>query len=172
MVGEREHPALQVAGEVVEPDAAKPKRRLLLTAGLDDDHDRLRVVEQRADPGGIAPVEADVDRPAKMGALEIQVRTAVEQLRPAGDELEQRVERERRQSLGESLVERGALLRVQHRVKREVGRRIGLIGQHDADEILAAHRLERVVDCRWMPIVKTVSLLRCLPQSEPAPCAG
>src|SRR5262245_38914453 len=65
----------QKAGNVIEPDAAEARRRLMLAARIGDDDDRIVVVENRAGPGRILATQADVDASGKMRGREI-VRVA------------------------------------------------------------------------------------------------
>ena len=51
-----------------------------LAARLDDDRDRLVVVEQRPGPGRVAAVEADVDRASQVRAREVDAAAGVEDL--------------------------------------------------------------------------------------------
>src|SRR5680860_690794 len=60
------HPALEMTGHVVEPNATQPHHRLLLPPRLGDDHDRSLTLENRPGPGCIAPAEPGREQEAVM----------------------------------------------------------------------------------------------------------
>ena len=141
-----EHASVEVSGDDVEADASEPERRLLLASRLRDDHDRRLLVEERPGPGRIAAAEADVDAAARGGRP--RTRPGRARRAPGRRSLwsaSTLLERERLQLPLERLVERRPLLCVENRVVGEVRGCLGLVRRDDADELLLAHRLQRVV---------------------------
>ena len=138
-------PVLQVADDVIEADAAEANRRLVLAAGVGDDHDRTLAIEDRAGPGRVLAAEADVDAAGKMRGGEL-AGSRVSRICAAGPlQRQHQLQRHRVQLARQRLVQRRPLLAVQHRVVGEVGGRVGLIRRHQIDERRLGHRLQRVV---------------------------
>ena len=79
-------------------------------------------------------------RTGKLGRI-----ARIQQLRPLSDQPEQCLDAEWLKRTFEGLVERWVLLGVEHCVVNKVRGSIRLLGRHDADELLLAHRLKRVV---------------------------
>ena len=123
----------------------RPRRRFVFAAGIGDEDDGPRVIEQGAGPGCVLAAESDVEAAAKVRRGEVDGVATVEQLRAGLLELEHAVERERLLFASERLVERGPLLRVEHGVVGEVGGRVGLVGCDQRDELRPRHGLQRVV---------------------------
>ena len=140
------HAAGEVAGHVIEADAAEPHHGLFLPAFLGDHHDRLVVGEHRSRPRRILAVQGDIERAAQVAPFEIDPVADVEELGCGLGEGEHFVERQGLERLLHRVAERGPLLAVQDCVVDEVVWRFRLIGCHERLECLSAHRLEGVVE--------------------------
>jgi hypothetical protein len=103
------------------------------------------MIEHGAGPGGVLPCEADVDAAGEVGGGELVGIAGVKDLGALRLHGEDGFERERLHLPGERLIERGALLAVEHGVIGEIGRSFRLIGGDHADEGVLGHGLQSVV---------------------------
>ena len=76
-------PVREIADDVIEADAAEPRRRLVLVSGVGDDHDRVLAAQHRAGPGRVLPAEPDVDAAGQVRGGELRRIARVEDLRAA-----------------------------------------------------------------------------------------
>ena len=144
--GQRAHPAGEIAGHVVEADAAESHHGLFLSAFLGDHHDRLVMGEHRPGPRRVFAVQGDIQGAPEVPPLEVDAVTHVEQLGSRLYRREHLVERQGLERLLHRIAERCPLLAVQNRVVHEVVGCLRLVGRDDRLECLAAHRLEGVVE--------------------------
>ena len=139
------HAFVQITGHIVEADAAEPCGCLRFSSRRGDNDDRACVIEKGACPGGVLAAKADVDAASQVSWSEVARVAHVERLRAVAI-----IARTTSSGNGfnpalEDVVECLVFFRVQHRVVGEVRRRIGLVGCDQLDELVLAHRLQRVV---------------------------
>lgn len=145
-MGEGGHAVLQVAHDVIEADAAEAGGGFLFAAGLGDDDDRLRAIEDGAGPGGVLASEADVDAAGEVSFGVLGWVANIEDLDAGiamGDYL---IEFDGMERAVEHVFESGALAGIEDRVVGEIGRGVGLVSGDDGDELILRHGLERVVE--------------------------
>ena len=110
-----------------------------------DDYDRMLAIEHGSGPGCVLAAEADVDAARQMRRGKFGGIARIENLRASRLQFQHGVERQRVHLAGQSLIQRGPLLAVQHGVIVEVGGSFRLIGGHHLNERFLAHGLQRVV---------------------------
>ncbi len=143
MVGHHGEGLLEEADHPVEPDAGQTVLGLELEAGVDDEDDVDVVGDHRPGVLGVAPGEADVDRPLQVTPGELLGVTAVDHHRPGGDG---GVEGGEIEGVGGLvLVEQLPVLAVEHGVVDEVLGRRGLALGHEVDEGLLVRGEQGVV---------------------------
>jgi len=143
---DRRQPSIEKPRDPIEADPSQAKGRLCLGAGISDDDDRSRGVEQCAGPCCVLPAEPDVDAAGQVGRGKFRRVPGVEQLRALVDGDGRLFDCQRFQFARERLIERRPLTAVQHGVVGEVRRCVGLIRRYQLDEAFLRHRLQRVIE--------------------------
>jgi len=142
----RRQPSIEKPRDPIEADPAQAKGRLCLRAGISDDEDRSRGIEQCPRPCCVLPAEPDVDAAGQVGRGKFGRVSGVEELRAVVNSDGSLFDCQRFQFARERLIERRPLTAVQYGVVGEVRRCVGLIRRYQLDEAFLRHRLQRIIE--------------------------
>src|SRR5258706_5012761 len=102
-------------------------------------------MEYRTGPCGVLPTESDIDATGDVTLGILGGFTDVENLSARVAHLKNLVQIDGMESLFQTLVQRGALARIEDGIVGEISRSVGLVGRDQTNELLLRHGLQGVV---------------------------